>query len=118
LLGLTYKPGTDTLRRSSAIELARALHTLGFRVVAHDPAIATLPPELNFITLVANAATLTRGAAALVVGTEWPAFREHHDWPTLIGAMRHPVVIDATRFLSKSLQGIQPLTYLTVGSPA
>jgi UDPglucose 6-dehydrogenase len=118
LLGLTYKPGTDTLRRSSAVELARALHQLGFKVVAYDPALRALPPEMNFITLASDPASLVRGAAALIICTEWPAFRERDDWAALVASMRAPVVIDAARFLAKSLSGIQPLTYLTVGSPA
>jgi UDP-glucose 6-dehydrogenase len=37
--GLTYKPGTDTLRRSSAIELCRWLLAVGATVTAHDPAV-------------------------------------------------------------------------------
>ncbi|MBC7365482.1 MAG: UDP-glucose/GDP-mannose dehydrogenase family protein [Undibacterium sp.] len=118
LLGLTYKPGTDTLRRSSAVELARALHARGFRVAAHDPSLKSLPDELNFITLCADAATLTRHAAALVVCTEWPEFRARTDWPALLAAMPAPLVIDATRFLSAQLGVIARLTYLTVGSPA
>jgi UDPglucose 6-dehydrogenase len=118
LLGLTYKPGTDTLRRSSAVELARALHQRGFRVAAHDPSLESLPAELNFIRYDRDVPALTRGAAAVVVGTEWPAFRERTDWPALVAGMHSPVVVDATRFLSKSLGGVQPLTYLTVGSPA
>src|SRR5450759_2140238 len=51
--GLTYKPGTDTLRRSSAVELCEWLHAQGATVRAHDPAVKTLPPDLAArITLV------------------------------------------------------------------
>jgi UDPglucose 6-dehydrogenase len=117
LLGLTYKPGTNTLRRSSAIELARELDARGFRVAAHDPLVESLPIDLNFIALHLDAAALTRNAAALVVCTEWPEFRLRNDWPGLIGAMHAPLVIDATRFLSAQLGGLDNLTYLTVGSP-
>jgi UDP-glucose 6-dehydrogenase len=35
--GLTYKPGTDTLRRSLAVELCRWLLEQGAQVQAHDP---------------------------------------------------------------------------------
>lgn len=117
LLGLTYKPGTDTLRRSAAVELARGLHGRGFKVIAHDPSLQALPPELNFIPLAPDVAAALRGAAAVVVCTEWPAFRERADWPALLRTMRAPIVVDAARFLAKSLGGIEPLTYLTVGSP-
>ena len=36
--GLTYKPGTDTLRRSAAVELCADLVKAGAKVRAWDPA--------------------------------------------------------------------------------
>jgi UDPglucose 6-dehydrogenase len=117
LLGLTYKPGTDTLRRSAAVELAQALHHAGFKVTAHDPAITEVPRELEFVRLTSSAESLTENAAALVVCTQWPVFRERSNWPALIRSMSSPVVIDATRFLAKSLSEVTPLNYLSVGSP-
>jgi UDPglucose 6-dehydrogenase len=117
LLGLTYKPGTNTLRRSAAVELARALAAAGFEVRACDPSKPTLPPDLNFIQFKADAAEAVEGADALVVCTEWPEFRQL-DWPALSARLRRPLVIDATRFLEKSLAGIPQLHYITVGSPA
>src|SRR5205085_441467 len=51
ILGLTYKPGTDTLRRSAAVELALALTRLGMTVGAYDPAIRSLPSDLAHIDL-------------------------------------------------------------------
>ncbi|HYB43929.1 MAG TPA: nucleotide sugar dehydrogenase, partial [Candidatus Methylomirabilis sp.] len=47
ILGLTYKPGTDTLRGSSALETSRWLRERGARVVAYDPAISALPDEIS-----------------------------------------------------------------------
>ena len=47
LLGLTYKPGTDTLRRSAAVELALALRAEGASVAAFDPAVRALPDDLK-----------------------------------------------------------------------
>src|SRR5262249_17766884 len=44
--GLTYKPGTDTLRRSGAVELCDWLHEQGATVRAHDPAVHRLPPNV------------------------------------------------------------------------
>src|SRR5262249_7302954 len=45
--GLTYKVGTDTLRRSSAVELCRWLIERGATVRAHDPVVKTLPADLE-----------------------------------------------------------------------
>ena len=47
--GLTYKPGTDTLRRSTAVELCRWLVQQGVHVRVHDPAAGELPPDLHHV---------------------------------------------------------------------
>jgi UDPglucose 6-dehydrogenase len=73
--GLTYKPGTDTLRRSASIELCRWLAAGGARVRAHDPVVKALPdPSLG--TLCDTAAEALREADVLVVATEWPEYRD------------------------------------------
>ena len=73
--GLTYKPGTDTLRRSSALELCNWLAGAGAYVRAHDPAARALPagtPEA--VALVADPLEAARSADALVVCTAWPQY--------------------------------------------
>lgn len=117
LLGLTYKPGTNTLRRSSAIELASALHARGITVSAWDPAQPVIPPECSFIQLKADALAAADGADALVICTEWPEFRQL-DWPALVGRLRQPLVLDASRFVEKATAGLAGLHYITVGSPS
>ena len=115
LLGLTYKPRTNTLRRSSAVELARALSDDGVVVRACDPSQTSLPPELSFIELNASAAETMKGADAAVLCTEWPEFLAL-DWPALVAGMRRPIVIDAARFL-KDRAVVPNITYITLGSP-
>ena len=117
LLGLTYKPGTNTLRRSSAVELAQALAAAGFAVRACDPSQPVLPAELGFIQFKASAAEAIAGADAVVVCTEWPEFRTL-EWPALLPLLRRPLVIDAAGFLKSSMAGQPSLQYVTVGSPA
>src|SRR6185436_3966330 len=74
ILGLTYKPETSTLRRSSSVELCVWLYQQGVRVQAHDPAIADLPGELRpVITLCTTPEQALAGADVVVVATEWPA---------------------------------------------
>ncbi|MCI0561138.1 MAG: nucleotide sugar dehydrogenase, partial [Nitrososphaera sp.] len=73
ILGLTYKPGTDTLRRSTAIETCRWLHEQGASIVAYDPVVRTLPNELaEFINLCSSVEKALYGATAAFVSTEWP----------------------------------------------
>ncbi len=117
LLGLTYKPGTSTLRRSSALELGQVLAAHGFEVRACDPSSPPLSAQQSFIHFKSSAAEALAGADAVVVCTEWPEFRAL-DWSTLLSTLRRPLVIDATRFLEKSVAGLPHLQYVTVGSPA
>lgn len=117
LLGLTYKPGTNTLRRSSAVELAQGLQRSGFEVRACDPSHPTLPADLAFIQFKATAAEAIAGVDAVVVCTEWPEFRGL-DWPALVATLRRPLIVDATRFLEKSITGLSQVQHITVGSPA
>jgi UDPglucose 6-dehydrogenase len=102
--GLTYKPGTDTLRRSTAIELCRWLVSQSARVRAHDPAVKSIPADLP-ITLCSSAAEAARGAEALVVATEWPEYRSADVPPGI-------VVIDPNRFI-KPREGVR---YYSVGA--
>jgi len=117
VLGLTYKPGTNTLRRSAAIELCRWLCEQRVSVIAYDPAVAELPAELQTtITLADSALDAASGSDAVVVSTEWPVFREitAHD---LTDRMKNPVVLDANRFLAKSLGTAPSVHYVAVGMP-
>jgi UDPglucose 6-dehydrogenase len=114
--GLTYKPGTDTLRRSSAVELCRWLACQGATVHAHDPAVANLPAALDAeIRLCETPLAAAEGASALVVCTAWPEYREVPA-EQLLSVLQTPLVIDAAGFLAGSL-GIEPeLRYARVGS--
>jgi len=112
--GLTYKPGTDTLRRSAAVELCRALVAAKARVLAWDPAVAAVPADLA-IELVSDPGAALANASAVVVATEWPQLREV-DLAALVPAMARPLVLDANRFLAKQVTpGIE---YFAVGVPA
>lgn len=116
--GLTYKPGTDTLRRSSAVDLCRRLHARGATVRAHDPAIRTLPVDLTgSFDLAASALDAVIGASALVVATEWPDYKKI-DAGDVVNAMQFPCVLDPGRFLSTSLGRDRRVRYATVGRGA
>jgi UDPglucose 6-dehydrogenase len=117
VLGLAYKPGTDTLRRSSSIELCRELYGLGARVRAFDPAIHELPEDLkSFVALAVNVKAALSGADAAIVATEWPEFRSI-DLATWREAMPAPVICDPNGFLVKTFEGTRQVTYMCVGRP-
>ena len=113
MLGLTYKPGTDTLRRSGAVELAAKLLAAGATVRCYDPVVRDLPPELTGATLTASLADAVRAADAAVVATEWPQIKEA-GWATLLSTMHRRVLIDANGFLKLRAEDAE---YFAVGTP-
>ena len=110
VLGLTYKPGTDTLRRSAAVEAAQWLHLQGADVHAYDPQVHSLPPGLaTHITLHASLPSALADAETMVVMTPWPEFR------LMDPALAPTVVFDAARFLEPVLLGQPRLRYFSIG---
>jgi UDPglucose 6-dehydrogenase len=115
LLGLTYKPGTDTLRRSSSVELARRLLGHGIEVAAYDPSVRALPPALDRIDLAQDLAGALAGADVAILATAWPEFRTITA-DMLVQAMRQPRLIDQAGLL-KDLSNDPRLVYVRVGQP-
>ena len=100
LLGLTFKAGTDDLRDSPALALAAELAALGAEVIAHDPAVpsgrrATLPAG---VTVVDDPYDTAKGAGGLVLGTEWPHYRDL-DWSRMAAGLDRPIVVDTRNHL-------------------
>jgi UDPglucose 6-dehydrogenase len=115
LWGLTYKPGTDTLRRSSAVELAEWLSERGAQVQAHDPAVTSLPPNLELrLQLCSTPEQAARGASALVVATEWPLYRSVES-SMVSSVMSSATVLDAGGFLKGTLGSNESIRYVSVG---
>jgi UDPglucose 6-dehydrogenase len=116
--GLTYKPGTDTLRRSTALELCRWLAGAGAEVRAYDPAVRELPAsDGQSVELSPTALDAVQNADALVVCTPWPEFRAIGAEP-IAHAMRSPVVLDAGGALHESLADAKAVRYIRVGTRA
>jgi UDPglucose 6-dehydrogenase len=114
--GLAYKPGTDTLRRSSSLELCHWLRGQGAEVSAHDPAVATLPAAdvAAGIELAASALDAATDADALVVSTAWPEYREV-DVADILGAMCGALIVDASGHLAGTAGTDPAVTYVRVG---
>ena len=113
ILGLTYKPGTDTLRRSFAVELAKSLHAKGARVVGFDPVIKRIPKDLSKIIWLKNSAREAMlDADVVIIATEWPEFQRFDD--DMINLMKNKLVIDPNGFIAKLVEH-KDLNYVSVG---
>ena len=116
VLGLSYKPGTDAIRRSQSIELLRALVADGAVVRAYDPAVRKLPDEFRSgVTVADDAKSALAGAAAAVLATEWPQFRELSA-EDFIGTMEGRLVLDPGAFLPPMSKD-PALAVVSIGCP-
>ena len=116
--GLTYKPGTDTLRRSSAVELCRRLAAAGAKVRAHDPAVSVLPADLaSDVELLSDPVVALQGADALVVCTPWPDYRRFGA-EEISSSLANPLIIDPAGALQGTLGDRAGVRYVRVGSPS
>lgn len=117
-LGLSYKVGSDTLRRSTAVEMGEWLKQQGANVVAYDPLVTLLPEHLlNVITLKPSLEAAIAGADAILVTTEWPEFTALTA-EQLLAHNSQPVVFDASGFLMKTLGQDPRIRYYSVGNAA
>ncbi|MGD1276746.1 MAG: nucleotide sugar dehydrogenase [Tepidisphaeraceae bacterium] len=118
VLGLVYKAGTDTLRRSAAVELCLELYRRGVQIRACDPSLEKLPDELGrSIQLFPTAAQALAGADVAIIATDWPQFLSLRG-DDFLTAMRHPRVIDPNWILAQSLVDDDRLTYIAAGAAA
>jgi UDPglucose 6-dehydrogenase len=118
VLGLSYKPGTDAIRRSPSIALLRELLADGAKVKVYDPAVRKLPDEFRSgVTIADDARGAIAGAVAVVVATEWPPFRGlvAEDFT---GAMHGRLVLDPGEFLSPAVRKDRTLTVVSIGCPS
>lgn len=115
VLGLTYKPGTDTLRRSASIELCQWMRQQGYRVKAHDPAVRELPEELRLdIELCQSPRQALTGADLAVISTQWPDYGGLSA-DDLLKTMRRPTLIDPNWFLARALRDARQIHYIATG---
>jgi UDPglucose 6-dehydrogenase len=100
ILGLAFKPRTDDIRFSTALELATRLAQEGAHVRAYDPqAMAKAQiaaPELRFVSSAYEAA---EAADALIIATEWEEFQELR-WDQVRELMARPLVLDGRNCLN------------------
>lgn len=117
LLGLAFKAGTDDIRSSPAIRLARWLIARDAFVHAFDPAAAARASEaLPGLIVRDTAIAALTGADVAVIATEWPEFKAL-DWAGARPLMATPLVIDGRRLLDPVAMRDLGFRYERVGSP-
>jgi len=118
VLGLSFKPNTDDVRESPAIELVQLLLERGAHVRAHDP--VAIPRAMQMFTsgeieYLAEPYQAAEGADAVILTTEWEEYRSLN-LLELANIMRMPILVDARNFFNPNQARQAGLTYLGVGT--
>lgn len=115
ILGLTYKPGTSTLRRSGSLKLCALLAQDGAALQVHDPSLAQPPAELpSEARFYATALEALAGADLTVIATPWPEFRGLTA-EAFLRTMRRPCVVDPGWWLAEALDRDPRIDYTAAG---
>ena len=117
VLGLTFKPNTDDMREAPALAIIQALQDAGARVAAYDPeGMAHAKNMLENVEFGSDPYDVAKGADALVIVTEWNAFRAM-DFKRLKELMKTPLLVDLRNIYRKEEVRGEGFAYVGVGRP-
>jgi UDPglucose 6-dehydrogenase len=116
ILGLAFKPNTNSVAGSSSVRLAESLVSKGAHVRAYDPvAIPEAKMRLNgSVRYCDSAYAAAEGSEALVVGTGWPEFRAL-DFDRIKTLVKKPLIIDTKNLLDSTRLRALGFEYVGVG---
>ncbi|MFL0410645.1 UDP-glucose dehydrogenase family protein [Microbacterium paludicola] len=115
VLGLAFKPDSDDIRDSPALDVAVRLKGLGAEVISHDPEAMDnarrMHPQLTYADTAEQALA---GAEAVVVVTEWRQYRDL-DPAATAALVDRPVVFDGRNVLDPTAWTAAGWTYTGMG---
>ncbi|WDG18737.1 UDP-glucose dehydrogenase family protein [Microbacterium sp. Clip185] len=118
VLGAAFKPHSDDIRDSPALDVAVRLHGLGAWVTVTDPAAIEnarrVHPQLNYVE---DRDEALRGADAVIMVTEWDEYRRELDPEHASTLAAGRVVVDGRNGLDAAAWRAAGWTYLGMGRP-
>lgn len=115
ILGLAFKPDTDDVRSSIAIDLIRMLQEEGVKIKAYDPkAMDKAGGLLKDVIFCRDAYQAARGSDCLVVMTEWPEFMEL-DFGRIKKSMHQPLIVDGRNMYEPAMLKKMGFRYVGMG---
>lgn len=126
LWGLAFKPNTDDMREAPSRVVINALLRAGATIAAHDPVavvearrvlaldLADAPELLDRLRFAADAMQAVQGADALVIVTEWKAYRSP-DLLALKKALKSPLIIDGRNLYDPTAMREAGIDYFGIG---
>lgn len=118
LWGLAFKPNTDDMREAPSLTLIRDLLNAGATVAAHDPEAMTearrVLGEDTRIRYVEQQNDALEQADALVIVTEWKAFRSP-DFDLIKARLKQPLIVDGRNLYDPAFVRGMGIEYLAIG---
>jgi UDPglucose 6-dehydrogenase len=115
LLGLTFKPNTDDMRDAPSLAIAQTLIDAGVEVTAYDPeGMALAGPMMQGVAMQNDAYAAVAGADAVVIVTEWDAFRAL-DFARIKQLTRGPLLVDLRNIYDPEEVRAAGFAYVSIG---
>jgi UDPglucose 6-dehydrogenase len=126
--GLAFKPNTDDMREAPSRVLIAALVRRGASVRLYDPVamnaarlcivgdLVDQPGALSRVSYAQAQMDALQDADALVIATEWKAFRSP-DFAAIKAALKQPVIVDGRNLFEPAAMEEAGIEYLAVGRP-
>ena len=115
ILGLTFKPNTDDMRDSPALEIVNNLVNAGAKISAYDPGgMDEAKKIIKNIKYCKNTYETVESASCLVIITEWNEFRSL-DFVRIKKSMQSPVLVDLRNIYSPEDMKSYGFTYYSIG---
>ena len=112
-LGLTYKAGTSTLRRSTALQIIRQLNDSNAVISAYDPMVKGQVENYGYVDIAPSPEEAAKDADAIVITTDLPEFATL-DFVSISKSMKSPVILDTKNMLAGKFNGTD-IKYYGVG---
>ncbi|MCW5681720.1 MAG: UDP-glucose/GDP-mannose dehydrogenase family protein [Xanthobacteraceae bacterium] len=117
VLGLAFKPNTDDMRDAPSLAIIPALQEAGAKVRAHDPeSMKQASAMLKDVAFAEGPYEAANGAHALVIITEWDAYRAL-DLDRIKSLLADPVVVDMRNIYRPAEMLEKGFRYVSIGRP-
>jgi len=115
ILGLSFKPDTDDIRESPALDLIHQFQNEGAILKAYDPqAMPNAKQVLKKVQLCVDPYEVATGADALLLATKWNEFKQI-DFTRIRKIMRQPIILDGRNIWEPELLRSLGFTYFGIG---
>ena len=115
VLGLSFKPNTDDIRLSPAIDIIKMLKKEGAKIAAFDPkAMEKAKQELSGIDYCKNAYEAIEGADCLVLTTDWQQFGRL-DLKRVKRLLKRPIIVDGRNMFDPANMKRAGFQYSSIG---